>query len=61
MSEVNLNWTKLFEDTKAKFGGQGVPEGMTLYEIDKEAVEELLNKQTFEDSDPLKIAVMRLK
>ena len=54
MVEANLDWKKLFADTKNKFGGMESPADMTIVEIDKTGLEEAMNKQTFEDSDVLK-------
>ena len=61
MVQANLDWKKLFADTKNKFGGMEIPADMTIVEIDKTGLEEAMNKQTFEDSDVLKQAVDQLK
>ena len=57
MVQTNLDWVKLFADTKNKFGGLDAPADMTIVEIDKIGLQEIMNRQTFEDGDVLKQAV----
>ena len=61
MVTVALNWQTLFDSTSQKFGGKPLPDGMAIVEADVAALELEMNKNQFNENDPLVQAANKLK